>query len=151
MRIALCKSLWATLGCCALFGLMEIQASVATAAASRANVLDNMKQRLATQLHDVGYPYAEVVKDRLSKARTRMPMPDELVFPRVASLKPSQDGKGRPVAEFTIEWNVAELLAAESEAGSKYWTFVHVLGAGARTIVTRATLWPNPPTTGLSQ
>jgi hypothetical protein len=76
-----------------------------------------------------------------------MPMPDELVLPRVVSLKPAQDGNGRLVAEFTIEWNVGEPLAAASEAGSKYWTFVQVLGAGARTIVTRATLWPDPPTT----
>lgn len=114
---------------------------------SRANVLDNMKQRLAAQLYDVGYPYADVVEDRMAKARARMPMPDELVLPRVASLKPSQDGKGQLVAEFTIEWNVAEPLAAEPEADSKYWTFVHLLGAGSQTIVTRATLWPDPPTT----
>ena len=114
---------------------------------ARANILDDMKHRLAAQLDDVGYPYANVVKDRMAKARVRMPAPDELVLPRVVSLKPAQDGKGRLVAEFTIEWNVAQPLAAASEAGSKYWTFVQLLGAGTRTIVSRATLWPDPPAT----
>ncbi len=114
---------------------------------ARANVLGDMKHRLAAQLHDIGYPYADVVTDRFAKARARMPGHDELVLPRVVSLKPAQDGNSRLVAEFTIEWNVGEPLAAPSEAVARYWTFVHVLGPGARTIVTRATLWPDPPTT----
>lgn len=114
---------------------------------ARAGVLADMKHRLATQLRDSGYPYADVVKNRMAKARARMPVAEELVVPRVASLKPGQDGNGGLVAEFTIEWNVGEPLQAAAEAGPKYWTFVQVLGPGARTIVSRATLWPDPPTT----
>jgi hypothetical protein len=30
---------------------------------------------------------------------------------------------------------------------TRYWTFVQVLGPGMRVILTRATLWPDPPTT----
>ena len=39
MKNALAKSLWAALGCCALVGLLAVQAAIATAAAPHPNVL----------------------------------------------------------------------------------------------------------------
>jgi len=116
--------------------------------AARADVLADIERRLVKQLHETGYPYADVVEQRMAKARTKMPTSAEMVVPSVASCKPVRDDKGKLFAEFTIEWNVGQPLQAEGETTpAKYWTFVQVLGPGGRTIVTRATLWPEPPTT----
>jgi len=115
---------------------------------ARAGVLAEMKRQLAEQLREIGYPYADAVKQRLANARGDLPSPAEMVLPTVASFKPVRDEKGRLAAEFTIEWNVGEPLQGTAESGpAKYWTFVQVVGESGRTIVTRATQWPDPPTT----
>lgn len=108
-----------------------------------AKALGEMKRRLTRWLDETGYPYAAVVKRQLADARTRMPSEDELIRPRVASFQQTADAKRKPVAEFTIEWRMGQSFPEPM----KYWTFVHVVSPNGKTIVTRATLWPEPPTT----
>jgi len=116
--------------------------------AAQAATLAEMKQQLAAELRQTGYPYAEVVAQRLTEARVRQPTPAELVWPTVAAFQPAADKQGKPLAEFTIQWNVGEPLAPQPETSpTKYWTFVQALSEGGRQIVSRATLWPEPPTT----
>ncbi len=115
----------------------------------RAAVLADMQQRLIAQLRDAGYPYAEVVAERIAEARAGMPGPDEMVWPTVASFKPVRDDDGKLFAEFSVEWNVGQPLQATAENGLvKYWNSIQLLGGGGKSIITRATLWPDPPTTG---
>jgi arylsulfatase A-like enzyme len=116
--------------------------------AADAAALREMEARLVRWLHESGYPYADVIERRLPTARTQPPGAAELTWPQVAAFRAASDAKGNPLAEFTIEWNVGESLAqAAEENTTRYWTFVHVLGPGMQTILSRATLWPDPPTT----
>lgn len=108
-----------------------------------AGVLRDMKQRLVGWLHDTGYPYADVVERHVADARTRMPRPEEMIRPRVASFESTVDDNGAPLAEFMIEWNVGQAFPEPR----KYWTFVHAVSPNGQAIVTRATQWPSPPTT----
>lgn len=113
-----------------------------------APTLATMRGRLVTWLRESGYPYAKVIEERLATARTRLPATSEMTRPRVAACQPIADKQGRTQAAFTIEWQVGEALAPRPEENTtKYWTFVQVLGPGMRVIVTRATQWPEPPTT----
>ena len=125
---------------------------------ARAGVLREMESRFSAWLHENGYPYAGVLDQRLPTARTRSPSAAEMVWPRVAAFQAARDARGQAVAEFTVEWNVGESLAGPvpegpvaegpvAEGPIPYWTFVHVLQGPQQQIVTRATLWPDPPTT----
>lgn len=126
---------------------LEVRNHASDAASLR--VFKEMKNRLAGWLEETGYPYAQEIERRLPTARTRTPTEAEMIRPRVASFRASQDAKGKPVAEFTIQWSLGEPLAKRSEENTttRYWTFVHVLGPANQAILTRATLWPDPPTT----
>jgi arylsulfatase A-like enzyme len=116
--------------------------------AADAEAFRAMKARLSAWLHESGYPYAAVIDRALPTARTRMPSIAELLRPQIASFRASEDAQGKPVAEFTVAWNVGEPPASRSEVNvTKYWTFVHVLGPGMQEILSRATRWPDPPTT----
>jgi arylsulfatase A-like enzyme len=118
---------------------------------ARAAVFKDMKNRLLSWARENGHPYAAVIEERLAAARTHAPRDEELLIPRVAAVKPAKDHAGRPVAEFTIEWNVGQApVGSGPQPAVKYWTFVQVLGPEQRAILTRATVWPDPPTTAWS-
>ena len=110
---------------------------------AHANELERMKGELGDWLQGSGYPYAKVVLAKLDGALTRLPSAEELVVPRVAAFEQTVDDDGKPVARFSIEWQVGSGLSDSVE----YWTFVQAIKPGGSQIASRATRWPDPPTT----
>lgn len=109
----------------------------------RAGVLKEMKGKLRDWLQRTGYPYAKAVSAKLDTARTGYPSPDELITPSVASFEQAEDRAGNQVARFAIEWQVGCELSDSVE----YWTFVQAIKPGGGKIASRATRWPDTPTT----